>query len=1139
MESFFCASLQVDLEARGPLVGGCTAAVGNNRVRLHRKDGWYVKQVFKETAFFFTPPRLKSFGLGFSRCAYLHILSLLLASGLFLSGLQLFPSPAFASFDFGEVYIDGIGLKYAYAVAVSPDGSHVYAAGKTDNKCMAVFKRDSATGRLSYVQTLRNGFDNVDGLDGVSSISVSPDGAHVYATGYYSDTVAVFSRHSDTGQLVFVQVVRDDVAGVNGLNGARSIAVSPLGNHLYVAGMYDNAVAVFSRDSSTGELTFKEALGDLSQAYTVTVSPEGSHVYATEYSSDSVTVFSRDNSSGLLTFVQEYRNGSNSISGLDGPKGIDLSTDGKSVYVSGNNSNTVVVFSRNVNSGELTFVEVQTKGIDGVDGLYRAYGLVVSQDDAHVYVIGCYDDAVAIFHRNSATGELTFAQMLKNGIGGVAGIPSPYNIIESPDGKFVYITDYTSNAVATFSRDSSSGLLSFVEVFKDSDGGVDGLTQVQKVTVSLDGKHVYTAGYMESAVSLFERNTSTGRLTFIEAIKDTVSLDRARAITVSPNGEYVYAAGYDTMVAFNRDDLTGKLSVEEEFKDGDGDNDGLENISDIAVSPDEMHVYVTSSGYGGSAPGDNALTVFGWDSGKNLLSFKQVIKDTDTGMDGLYGAASVTVSPDGHHVYATGKYDAAVVVFSRAPDTGELTFLQLIKDSDPNMDGLGNASSVVVSPDNKHVYVTGQADDAIVTFNRDIDTGLLSLSSVITNSDITDDCLDGAESARITPDGTRLFIAASSSRYAGGVRGGVTAFTRDPNTGGLSFEKVITAYDDGIPSLDQVRFIALSPDNGHLYSAASPANAVAVFDLDYDQDGTPNNLDDDDDGDNVLDVNDHFPADPLEWEDTDGDGTGNNADTNDDNDGYLDGEDAFPLDPLEWEDTDGDRTGNNADTDDDNDGVEDDADAFQLDPSEWKDTDGDGTGDNADTDDDNDGVDDDVEAAAPGNGDGNADGTQDILQDNVTSLTAHESTEYITLATVSGTTLADCQASGIAAVSDEAPENADFSYGLVNFTINGLTPGAATTAMIYLPEGTEPKTYYKYGRTPDNSVNHWYEFLYDGTTGAEINGNVITLHFVDGKRGDNDLIENGVVVDPGGPSFSADDTKPTGGGGCFINSLAP
>ena len=83
-------------------------------------------------------------------------------------------------------------------------------------------------------------------------------------------------------------------------------------------------------------------------------------------------------------------------------------------------------------------------------------------------------------------------------------------------------------------------------------------------------------------------------------------------------------------------------------------------------------------------------------------------------------------------------------------------------------------------------------------------------------------------------------------------------------------------------------------------------------------------------------------------DDTDGDGIPNDADNDDDNDGVLDNEDAFPLDSTESVDTDGDGIGNNADTDDDGDGYADDEDAFPLDETEWKDSDGDGIGDNSD-----------------------------------------------------------------------------------------------------------------------------------------------------------------------------------------------
>ena len=66
-----------------------------------------------------------------------------------------------------------------------------------------------------------------------------------------------------------------------------------------------------------------------------------------------------------------------------------------------------------------------------------------------------------------------------------------------------------------------------------------------------------------------------------------------------------------------------------------------------------------------------------------------------------------------------------------------------------------------------------------------------------------------------------------------------------------------------------------------------------------------------------------------------------------------------------------------------------------------------------------------------------------------------------------------------------------------------------------------PNSYWKYGPTPDNATPHWYDFEFDAEsrTGAQIDGNTITLHFVDGARGDDDLTANGQIKDPGAPTI--------------------
>lgn len=110
------------------------------------------------------------------------------------------------------------------------------------------------------------------------------------------------------------------------------------------------------------------------------------------------------------------------------------------------------------------------------------------------------------------------------------------------------------------------------------------------------------------------------------------------------------------------------------------------------------------------------------------------------------------------------------------------------------------------------------------------------------------------------------------------------------------------------------------------------------------------------------------------------------------------------------------------------------------------------------------------------------------------------------------TTGSACGLSEVQAVNTPTDPSYNYPYGLVQLKLNGCD-----TVTISFPGDISGMTYRKYGPTPDNATPHWYDFMYDGTTGAELNGNQAILHFVDGQRGDDDLTANGVIVDQGGP----------------------
>jgi RHS repeat-associated protein len=139
--------------------------------------------------------------------------------------------------------------------------------------------------------------------------------------------------------------------------------------------------------------------------------------------------------------------------------------------------------------------------------------------------------------------------------------------------------------------------------------------------------------------------------------------------------------------------------------------------------------------------------------------------------------------------------------------------------------------------------------------------------------------------------------------------------------------------------------------------------------------------------------------------------------------------------------------------------------------------------------------------------DGNEDGTPDRLQEDVKSLRAGRGNAIITL-DAKGSRLRDVQVLDEPHVSSRAVR---LPQGMVDFKVD-VTPGGSAEVDLILPDGERPDGYFKY----DPVAAALSRFDYDGVTGAVINGNIITLHFVDGGRGDVDGLVNGVIHDPGG-----------------------
>jgi DNA-binding beta-propeller fold protein YncE len=389
------------------------------------------------------------------------------------------------------------------------------------------------------------------------------------------------------------------------LDGARDVAASPDGEHVYVASGASGAVAIFDRDPTTGALTQKpgtagciseDGTGGLCQNGTalqgpsgVVASPDGRGVYVASDVSDAVGVFDRDPATGALTqkpgsagCISEDGSGGacQNGTGLNGADSVAVSADGKNVYAVSPSSSALAVFDRDAATGALTQKPGSAGCIseDGSGGacqngtaLQGTFGVVASPDGKSVYVGSDTSGAVAVFERDPVTGALTQKPgtagcVSDDGSGGACengtALAGAARLTVSPEGTSVYVGSFDSGAVAVFDRDPASGALTqkpgtagCVSETGSGGGCQDGtaLSGITDVAASPDGESVYVASAQSDAVAVFDRDPATGALTQkpgsacvsekgTGACQDGTALELAYGVATSPDGKSVYVA---------------------------------------------------------------------------------------------------------------------------------------------------------------------------------------------------------------------------------------------------------------------------------------------------------------------------------------------------------------------------------------------------------------------------------------------------------------------------------------------------------------------------------------------------------------------------------------------------------------------
>jgi 6-phosphogluconolactonase len=140
--------------------------------------------------------------------------------------------------------------------------------------------------------------------------------------------------------------------------GPRHLAIHPTQDWIYVVNELTSSISLIKKDSTTNNYLSLQTIATLPEGFTepntcadIHISSDGKFVYASNRGHNSIAIFTVEPDTGILNL-----SGHESTMG-DTPRNFTLSPDTNFLLVANQNSDNIVSFQRNIDTGLLTFVD--------------------------------------------------------------------------------------------------------------------------------------------------------------------------------------------------------------------------------------------------------------------------------------------------------------------------------------------------------------------------------------------------------------------------------------------------------------------------------------------------------------------------------------------------------------------------------------------------------------------------------------------------------------------------------------------------------------------------------------------------------------------------------------------------------------
>lgn len=325
----------------------------------------------------------------------------------------------------------------------------------------------------------------------------------------------------------------------------------------YVSNADSKDIYVLTLDNKNGAVSLVQKVPVTGTVMPLALSPNHRYLYASLRSAPfSVSSFQIDQASGRLSLLSTVPLPDNTAY---------LSTDktGRFLFAASYMGDKISVNP----IGPQGFVQPQP--IDVIPTRKNAHSIVTDPSNSYVFASNLGGDIILQYKLDPISGHLTpnatpFVET-KHGAG-------PRHILFHPNGRFVYATNELDGTVNTYKFDPATGTLTLLTSTSVVPAGFSGgAPATSDLHSTPDGRYLYVAERTSNTLAAFQVDGETGALTLIGNYPTET---QPRGFNIDPRGRFLLAVGQKSngMTAYAINQETGALAPLKHYEMGKNPN---------------------------------------------------------------------------------------------------------------------------------------------------------------------------------------------------------------------------------------------------------------------------------------------------------------------------------------------------------------------------------------------------------------------------------------------------------------------------------------------------------------------------------------------------------------------------------------